>query len=99
MVLAHGRLKISGGQMLGMPLVGTPLHKEAVGDAAEETRYEHGRRVANSTAVVIVRSVQSLMQAIFDAAKTSPVECQPLLRVQFLWWRAGQQDDVFILAA
>jgi hypothetical protein len=39
------------------------------------------------------------MQAIFDAAKASPVEFQPLLRVELVWRCAGQQTDVFILAA
>ena len=49
--------------------------------------------------VVVVRNVQPLMQAIFDAAKASPVEFQPLLRIEFLWLGAGQQRDVFVLAA
>jgi hypothetical protein len=46
-----------------------------------------------------MRDVQPLMQAIFDAAKASPVEFQPLLRVELVWRCAGQQTDVFILAA
>ena len=36
-----------------------------------------------------MRDVQPLMQAIFDAAKASPVEFQPLLRVEFVRLRAA----------
>ena len=98
MILAHGRLKIGGGQMLRMRLMGTPFHEPAVADPAQQTRHEHCRRAANSAAVVIVRDVQPLMQAIFDAAKASPVKFQPLLRVEFAGLGAGQQTDLFILA-
>ena len=99
MLLAQGGLKIGSGQMLGMSLMGTPLHKEAVSDAAQQTDHEKGWRTANPAAAVIVRNVQPLMQAIFDASKASPVEFQPLLRVELFWWRAAQQGDLFILAA
>jgi len=99
MVLAHGRLKIGGGQMLGMGLMGTPLHEQAVTDAAEQTGHGHGRGAANAAAVIVVRDVQPLVQAVFDAAKASPVEFQPLLRIEFLGFGAGQQRDLFVLAA
>lgn len=98
MLLAHGRLKVGGSQMLGMRLVGAPLHEQAVADTAEQTRHEHGRRAANPAAIIVVRNVQPLMQAVFDAAKASPVEFQPLLRIEFLRFRTGQQRDVFLLA-
>jgi hypothetical protein len=45
-----------------------------------------------------VRDVQSLVQAVFDAAKTGPVEFQPPLGVEFLGFRAGDQGDVLVLA-
>lgn len=99
MVLAHGRLKVGGRQMLWMSLMGTPLHKPAVGDPAEEPHHEHGRRTANPAAVIIVRNVQPLVQAIFNAPKTSPIELQPLLGVELCWGRAGQQDNVFVPSA
>ena len=55
--------------------------------------------MANAAAVIIVRNVQPLVQAVFDAAKASSVEFQPLLCVEFLRLGAGQQVDVFVLAA
>src|SRR6266545_4312383 len=38
------------------------------------------------------------MQAVFDAAKTQPVQFQPFLGVELLGFRAGQQGDVLVLA-
>ena len=76
----------------------TPFHEEAVADAAEQTRDEEGARVANAAAIVVVGNVQALVQTVFDAAKTSPVQFQPLLCVEFLRLSTGQQGDVFILA-
>jgi hypothetical protein len=46
-----------------------------------------------------VRDVQALVQAVFDAAKSGPVELQPPLGIQFLRFSAGEQGDVLILAA
>lgn len=99
MLLAHGRLEIGGSHMLGMRLVGTPLHEQTVAEAAEQTGHEHGRGAANAAAVVVVRNVQPLVQAIFDAAKARPVEFQPLLGLKFVRPGAGQQRDLFVLAA
>ena len=99
MLLTHRRLKVGGGQMLGMSLVATPLHEEAVAHAAEHPHDGHGRRAANAGAVVILRDVQPLMQAIFDAAKAGPVKLQPFLRIEFVRLGAGQQADVFVLTA
>lgn len=89
MVLAHGGLEIGGGQMLGMGLMGAPLHEEAVANSAEQAGYEHGRRVADAAPVVVVRNIQSLVQAIFDATETGAVEFEPLLRVQSVRFRTG----------
>ncbi len=78
--------------------MGPPLHEEAIADAAEQTHYEHAGRETNPAAVVIVRDVQALVQAVFDTAKTGPVPIQPSLCVQFLWFSAGEQGDVLVLA-
>ena len=99
MLLAHSRVKVGGGPILGMGLMGTPLHEQAVTDAAEQTRDEHGWRAANPAEIVVMRNVQPLVQAIFDAAKASSVQLQPSRRVQFLRFSAAQQGDLFILAA
>ncbi len=99
MLLAHRGMEVSGGQILRMRLVGTPLHEEAVTDAAQQTCYEHGWRTANPAPVVVVRNVQPLVQAIIDAAEASLVEFQPSPGVEFVWFSAGQQSDVLLLAA
>lgn len=82
-----------------MRLVRSPLHEEAVAQAAEQAHDEHAGGEADAAAVVVVRNVQALVQTIFDAAKTAPVQLQPLLGVQLLWWGAGDERDVFIVAA
>jgi hypothetical protein len=99
MVFGHGGLKVGRGQMFGVRLVGTPLHEQAVADAAEEAPNEPAWRGADTAAVVIVRDVQALVQTIFNAAKTGPVQFEPSLRVEFLRLGAGDQGDLFILTA
>src|ERR1700730_14994584 len=69
-VLAHGRLEISGRQILRMGLVRAPLHEEAVTDAAKQARHEHAVRVANPATVIIVGNVQTLVESVFDGGKT-----------------------------
>ena len=99
MVLAHGRLKVGGGQIFGMGLVGAPLHEAAVAEAGHQTGHEQGRCGTNAAVIVVVRDVQTLVQAVFDATKAGPIEFQPFLGVQPVWSGAGQECDVLILSA
>src|SRR5207245_11786393 len=99
MLLAHSRVKVGGGPILGMGLMGTPLHEQAVTDAAEQTRDEHGWRAANPAEIVVMRNVQPLVQAIFDAAKASSARLQPSRSVQFIRLSAAQQGEVFAIAS
>lgn len=99
MILAHGGLEVGGRQVLGMGLMGAPLHEEAVADAPEQTGHKHGVRVANPATIIAMGNVQTLVQAVFDAAKTRPVQLQPLLGIEPFGWSAGQQANVFSLAA
>ena len=85
-ILAHGGLEVGGGQIFRMGLMRAPLHEEAVADAPEQTGHKHGVRMANPATVVVMGNVQTLVQAVFDAAKTRPVELQPLLGVELLGW-------------
>ncbi len=85
-------------QIFRMALMSAPLHEEAVADAPEQTGHKHGVRVANSATVVILGDVQTLVEAVFDAAKTRPIQLQPLLGIEFLRWGAGEQANVFLLA-
>jgi hypothetical protein len=98
-ILAHGGLKVGGGQIFGMGLVRAPLQKEAVADAPEQTGHKHGVRVANPAAIIVMGNVQTLVQAVFDAAKARPVQLQPLLGIEPFGWSAGDEAKVFILAA
>ena len=79
--------------------MGPPFHEKAVADAAEQTHDEDARGDTNPAPIIVVRDVQALVEAVFDAAKTGPVELQPLLGVQLLWFSAGEQGDVLVVAA
>lgn len=98
-ILAQGGLEVGGRQKLGMGLMRAPFQEEAVADAPEDTSHEHGVRMVNAATIIIVGNVQALVQAVFDAAITRPVELQPLLGVEFLGFGAGEEADVFVLAA
>ena len=55
--------------------------------------------MANPATVIVLGDVQALVQAVFDAAITRPVELQPLLGVELLRLGAGNEADVFVFAA
>jgi len=99
MLFTHGGVKVSRRQIFRMWLMGPPLQEKAIADAEEQTHDEHAGRETNPASVVVVRDVQALVQAVFNAAKTGPVELQPPLGVQFLRFSAGEQSDVLVLAA
>jgi len=82
-----------------MRLVRAPLHEEAVADAPEQPGYKQGVRMANATTVIVMGNVQTLVQAVFDAAKTRPVKLQPLLGVELFGVGTGDEANVFLLAA
>jgi hypothetical protein len=97
-ILAHGGLEVGGRQMCRMGLMRTPLHEEAVADAPEQTGHKHGVRVANPATIIVVGNVQTLVQAVFDAAETRPVQLQPFLGIEPFGGSAGDEANVFILA-
>jgi hypothetical protein len=76
MIFSHEGLEIGGGDMVWATLVGTPLDKEAVGDAAEHGQNPYAIITLHAAAVIVVGDVQALMQAAFDAP-TFPVKLQP----------------------
>jgi len=98
-IFAHGGLEIGGSQVFRMRLMRAPLHEEAVADAPEQSGHKHGVRMANAATVVIMRNVQTLVQAVFDAAKARAVRLQPFLGVELLGLGAGNEANVLILAA
>jgi hypothetical protein len=76
-----------------------PGYEEAVADAPEQPSHKHGVRMANAATVIVMGDVQTLVQAVFDAAKTRPVKLQPLLGVELFGLGTGDEANVFILAA
>jgi hypothetical protein len=97
-ILAHGGLEIGGRQILRMGLMRAPLHEEAIADAPEQTGHKHGVRVANPATIIVMGNVQTLVQAVFDAAKAGPVQLQPMLGIELFGGGAGNEAKVFILA-
>ena len=73
-ILGHGGLEVGGRQIFRMGLMRAPLHEEAVADAPEQPGHKHGVRMANATTVIVMGNVQTLVQAVFDAAKP---RCSP----------------------
>ena len=76
-----------------------PGYEEAVADAPEQPSHKHGVRMANATTVIVMGNVQTLVQAVFDAAKTRPVKLQPFLGVELVGLGTGEEANVFLLAA
>ena len=98
-ILGHGGLEVGGSQVFGMGLMRAPLREEAVADAPEQPGHKHGVRMANPATIIVLGNVQTLVQAVFDAAKTRPVELQPLPGVELFGFGTGNEANVFILAA
>jgi hypothetical protein len=91
----HVHREIGGCQILGVALMGAPLHQKAVGQAPEQAQHRHAVGVADAAAVVVVRNIQPLVQAVFNAPKAGAVELQPQGSIQALGRGAGQQGDRF----
>ena len=75
-----------------------PLHEEAVADAPEQAGHNHAVGVANSATIIVMGNIQTLVQAVFNAAKPRPVQLQPLLGIEPVGGSAGDETNVFIWA-
>ena len=93
MFLTHHGLEIRCGDMLWAPLLLSPAHKQAVGQAPVHAQDEHGFGILNPASVVIVGNIQPLMEPTFNPP-TLPVEREPLLCIQPLDGGAGNQGDL-----
>lgn len=89
----HIGLKITGHEVPGLGLARAPFHEEAIAQAAKDAQHVHGIGVSDATTVVVLRYVEPLVQAVFDAAETAAIKPQPSLGVQFAGRGAGQQGD------
>jgi hypothetical protein len=97
-ILRHGGLEIGCGLVLGVGLAGTPFHAQTVAQTAEHAHDPQARSLADAATVIVLRNIQSLVQAIFDAPVDS-IEMEPSWGVEFVGWGAGQQADFLLLAA
>jgi hypothetical protein len=95
----HIGVEIAGHQVLGLGLARAPFHEEAVAQAAKDAQHMHGVGMADTATVVVLRDVQPLVQAVFDAAEAGAIKPQPGGGVQFGRRGAGQQGDGLGLAA
>lgn len=97
-ILRHGGLEIGCGLVLGVGLAGAPFHAQTVAQTAKHAHDPQARRFADAATVIVLRNIQSLVQAIFDAPVDS-IEMEPCLGVEFVGRGAGQQADFLVLAA
>lgn len=97
-IFPHGGLEVSGGFEVGFGLVATPLHKEAVGQAAEHAQNPQGLGPTYPAAVVVEGNVQALMEAIFNPPPLA-VGLQPVRGIELVWWKARHEAHGLVLAA
>ena len=76
-----------------------PFHEQAVANAPEHSGYNHGVRMANPAAVIVMGDVQSLVQTVFDAGKAPPIKLQPPLGIELFGPGTGDEAKVLILAS
>jgi len=79
------------------PLGRSPFDKQAVAQAPEHAHDPNAVGTPDATAIVVVRDVQSLMGAVFDAPGVA-VELEPAPSGQLCALPAGDQGDALVLA-
>ena len=77
MVFGHESLEVGGGDVIGTALAALPFHEETVGDAAINPEDQHGFVGLNAASIIVVRNIQALVQAAFNAPGLT-VELEPL---------------------
>ena len=83
----HGGEQVGGRFMPGLFLLATPRHEQAVAETPQQAHPQPRMRLAHSAEVVVMRDVQTLAQAAFDAPGGAMV-FEPLGRAEFLWRQA-----------
>jgi hypothetical protein len=61
MVGVHGSEEVGGGFVVGLGLLVTPVHEQAVAEAAKHADDQHRMRSAHAAEVVVVGDIQALM--------------------------------------
>ena len=90
----HGAEKIGGRFILRFGLLGSPVHEEAVAEAAKHTHDSHGAWLSHSALIVQVGNIQPLVQPAFNAPGR-PVIDEPLRGIQLGGRQTGHQGHRF----
>ena len=98
MLFGHHRLKIGGRLLLRFALTGSPFHKEAVAQASEHSHNPNPIGAANPAAILVVRDVQPLMGAGFNAPGRS-IELEPPQSRQLPGLHTAHQRHQFVFTA
>ena len=97
-VFGQSGLEIGGGDVVWATFVVAPLHEQAVTDAAHHAEEPDSVVMAHPAAVVVIRDIQALVEAVLDVPGL-PVEAQPVLRIQARGLGAGHERHQFVFAA
>jgi hypothetical protein len=62
----HGGEKVGGRFMARLFLLAAPMHEQAVAETAKHAHHQHGMGLAHSAEIVVVRDIQTLVQATFN---------------------------------
>jgi len=91
--LAQISLEIGGGLVMGLGELGSPFHKETVGQPTHEGKDEHDIGMTDPAAIVVVGDVQTLVKAALDAPGLA-VELEPASGGQFRDVQTGDETDL-----
>ena len=97
MFFGESGLEIGGGEVEGSAFVLSPLHEEAVAQAAHHSQHPDAIFMAHPAEVVVVGDIQALVQTTFDVPGLT-VEAQPVLRIEARGLGAGDQGHLFVFA-
>lgn len=75
-LFGHHHLEIGRGLVFRFALTASPFHKEAVAQAPEHPQDPNAIGTPNAAAIIVVRHIQPLMRAVFNAPAIS-IELEP----------------------
>ena len=75
-LFGHHHLEIGRGLVFRFALTGSPFHKKAVAQAPEHAHYPNPIGTPNAASIIVVRDIQPLMRAVFNAPAIS-IELEP----------------------
>ena len=73
MIFSKSGLEVRGGFIFRVRLMRTPFDKEAVGEPSKHAHDPHPFGLAHAASIVVLGDIQTLVQTIFDTAKSRAV--------------------------